>query len=492
MLFNSLEFVYFFPLVAFFYFWLPQKSRWLLLLVASYYFYASWQIQYAVLIFSSTVVTYFAAIKISQTGRLKYKKVILTSSIAFHLAILFLFKYFNFFAVSLNEVFLTFEMTSEIKLLQVLLPIGISFYTFQIISYTLDVYSGERKPERHFGVFALFVSFFPQLVAGPIERSGNLLPQFFEKHEFTYKQSVQGLRLIFWGLFKKVVIADRLALVVDQVYANPTDYSGFSLVLAAVFFVFQVYCDFSGYSDIAVGSAKIMGFDLTKNFNRPYASRSVSEYWRRWHISLTSWFNDYIFMPLVYTNRRRGVITATVLALLVTFSLSGLWHGAYWTFILFGLTHGFALCLEYLTRFRRAKLAKSINPKFYSFFSLCLMFTCICFVDVFFRASTVADALYIIPNMIVGSIDDLRFLIDSGFSYRSILSLFYGLGVAKTEIAIGLLLIFFLEVAQFVNSRYDITKLRKWQRWMVYYTIGLAFVFLGSFNNSIQFIYFQF
>jgi alginate O-acetyltransferase complex protein AlgI len=492
MLFNSLQFVYFFPLVIFFYFSLPHKFRWILLLAASYYFYMSWRVDYVGLMLASTIVAYLSAIKIEGTKKEIAKKLIFYSSLLFHLGILITFKYANFFAGSINDLFSNYDVQIDIPLLNVLLPIGISFYTFQIISYSIDVYSGEKKAERHFGIFSLYVSFFPQLVAGPIERSGNLLPQFFEKHSFNYKDAASGLRQIFWGLFKKVVIADRLAVLVDHVYANPTEFTGIALTVAAVFFVFQVYCDFSGYSDIAIGAAKVMGFRLTRNFNRPYSSRSISEYWRRWHITLTTWFNDYIFMPLVYRNRGWGVMISTILALVVTFSLSGLWHGANWTFIVFGMIHGVALCAEQLTRKERAFLKRTINPIFYSYFCLICIFTFICFVDVFFRASNINDAIYVVTNMVTGTFSDLQFLIDSDFSYRSILSLFMGLGLTKIEILIGIMLIIFLEVVQLIQTRVSVGNLKLWQRWSIYYSMGAAFLLLGSFNNSTQFIYFQF
>jgi len=478
------------------YFAVPHRARWTLLLAASYYFYMSWRVEYALLIMASTLVVYFTTIGIQEAESERRKRFFVGVSVVFNFGLLFVFKYFNFLGSSLQQLADHLTLGVHVPVLHFLLPVGISFYTFQIVSYTIDVYRGDKEAERHFGIFALFVCFFPQLVAGPIERSGDLLPQFFEKHEFDYVRVTDGLKQMFWGLFKKVVIADRLAVVVDHVYSNPTDLDGFPLLLASVFFPFQVYCDFSGYSDIAVGAARVMGFELTTNFNRPYAARSVPEYWRRWHISLTTWFNDYLYLPTVVKRRDWGVRIAVVWALMVTFTLSGLWHGAYWTFIVFGMIHGSALCIEFLTRARRKKLTAFLPPLVYSYLCLGFMLSFIVFVDVFFRASTMSDALYIIPHMITGTVRDLVDLKNAGFSLGAIKGMFAGLGAPKWDIALAMVLIVFLELVQLVQARIVIREALRprptWQRWSLYYAMGVLFLLLGAFNNSVQFIYFQF
>ena len=318
MLFNSIEFVIFFPIVVGLYFAIPYRYRWGLLLIASYYFYMCWKAEYIILIVVSTVSAYCAAILIEKQKEPSKKKIYLIFSVSINLGLLFLFKYFNFFNDSLSALFNRFNLLYDVPAFKVLLPVGISFYTFQIIGYSIDVYRGENKPEKHLGIFALYVAFFPQLVAGPIERCARLLPQFYKKYEFDYQRVTDGLKLMAWGMFKKVVIADRLAPLVSQVYDHPLDYQGITFIVATVFFSFQVYCDFSGYSDIAIGAGQVMGIKLMKNFDRPYAARSVSEFWRRWHISLSSWIRDYLFLPIALNKRywgAWGLLYATMIAL---------------------------------------------------------------------------------------------------------------------------------------------------------------------------------
>ncbi len=330
MLFNSIEFLIFFPIVSIVHFLIPHKYRWVWLLLASYYFYMSWRIEYITLIWISTLIDYFAGRQMGKTDDRKKKRKYLLLSLFANLGLLFTFKYWNFFTSSLNIVLRAMHITYEIPYLNVVLPVGISFYTFQTLSYTIDVYRGVKSTEKHLGIFALYVAFFPQLVAGPIERSTNLLPQFFEKHNIDWRRIVDGLKLMMWGMFKKVVIADRLAVFVDRVYGNPYDYTGLSHIVATIFFAFQIYCDFSGYSDIAIGSAQVLGFNLMDNFRRPYFSRSVSEFWRRWHISLSSWFRDYVYIPM---GGNRVSPKRWHFNILTVFVVSGLWHGANWTFI---------------------------------------------------------------------------------------------------------------------------------------------------------------
>ncbi len=355
MQFNSIHFLFFFPIVIFTYFSIPHKFRWVLLLAASYYFYMCWKAEYVLLILFSTFVDYFCARRMEAVPKTSARKKYLVLSLVTNLGLLFSFKYFNFFSDNVQFVLDRFNLFVDLPYFNVLLPVGISFYTFQTLSYTIDVFLGKIKAERHFGIFAVYVSFFPQLVAGPIERGKNLLPQFQTVQSFDYNRVRFGMALMLWGFFKKLVIADRLATFINPIYNNPQDFSGVELMLATYAFAYQVYCDFSGYSDIAIGSAKIMGIDIMQNFRRPYFSKSASEFWRRWHISLSTWLNDYVYMPLLARVRYWGGF-ATPFALIMTFTLCGLWHGANWTFVMFGFVHGLAITIEILTKKSRKKL----------------------------------------------------------------------------------------------------------------------------------------
>lgn len=333
MLFNSFAFAIFLPIVFCLYWALPHKYRWSLLLVASYYFYMSWNPKYVFLIFFTTAVSFFAAILLEKATDKKKKKFILYISAILCLGVLVYFKYFNFVSQSIVDILRAVSINLNPITVDVLLPVGISFYTFQTLSYVIDVYKGEIKAEKHFGYYATFISFFPQLVAGPIERTKSLLPQIKKLHEFNYDQATYGLKLMTWGFFKKLVIADVLSKFVQIVYESPHDFKGFSLVLASFFFTIQIYCDFSGYSDIAIGTAKLLGINLMTNFKNPYMSASIKEFWSRWHISLSTWFRDYVYIPLGGNRVDRFRHSAN---LLITFLISGLWHGANWTFVAWG------------------------------------------------------------------------------------------------------------------------------------------------------------
>ena len=293
MLFNSLEYLIFFPIVVALYYAINHKWRWLLLLAASYFFYMSWKAEYVILIMASTIVDYYAGLQMGKAGSRKKKKPYLVLSIIVNLGILAGFKYFNFFSENMNVLLGDLNIFQRIPELKVLLPVGISFYTFQTLSYSIDVYRGITRPEKHLGRFALYVSYFPQLVAGPIERSYNLLPQLKEQKAFNPQNLISGSKLMLWGFFKKIVIADRIGIYVTSIYANPGEHTGLPVILATTLFAFQLYCDFSAYTDIARGTARLMGIDLMKNFNRPMISRSLTDFWNRWHISLTTWFRDY-------------------------------------------------------------------------------------------------------------------------------------------------------------------------------------------------------
>ncbi len=339
MLFNSLQFLVFFPTVAALYFATPSRFRWVLLLTASYYFYMCWRPEYVLLIMVSTGIDYFAALKMGACDTKPARRKYLWLSLFGNLGLLFAFKYANFASQTLHEIIGFAGVTVAVPMLDVLLPIGISFYTFQTLSYSIDVYRGQRRPERHLGKFAVYVAFFPQLVAGPIERSKSLLPQFGEIHRFEWERAKQGLTLMLWGFFKKLVIADQAAIYVNEVYANPAQHSGLSLLIGSYLFAFQIYCDFSGYSDIAIGSSRLLGFRLRENFNRPLLSRGIGEFWERWHISLSTWFRDYVFMPLSLSRplrSRASIDVVLTISLAITWTLVGLWHGAKWNFLIWG------------------------------------------------------------------------------------------------------------------------------------------------------------
>jgi len=341
MLFNSVEFLVFFPIAAMGYYLIPYKYRYLWLLACSYYFYSCWNPSYTLLILFSTIITWLSGITLEKikTANLpkrkdiRYKKISIGISICLNLAVLGYFKYANFFIQNINQVFKHIHLVYQIPAVDVLLPVGISFYTFQALGYTIDVYRGDIHAERNLFRYALFVSFFPQLVAGPIERSKELLGQLKEKHNFSFERIRSGFMLMLWGYFLKLVIADRIAIFVDAVYGDYIKYSGWYLIIASILFALQIYCDFSGYSVIAMGAAEMMGFRLTDNFNAPYFSRSVAEFWRRWHISLSSWFRDYIYIPLGGSRKgsRRKYVN-----LMIVFLVSGLWHGAQWGFVVWG------------------------------------------------------------------------------------------------------------------------------------------------------------
>ncbi|OFY92284.1 MAG: alginate O-acetyltransferase, partial [Bacteroidetes bacterium RIFOXYB2_FULL_35_7] len=337
MLFNSLQFAFFFPLVTLLYFALPHKLRWALLLGASCIFYMAFIPSYILILVATIIVDYIAGIYIEKEKGPK-RRLYLIISIITNIGFLAFFKYFNFLNSNVAAIAHFLDWNYSIEALSIILPVGLSFHTFQAMSYTIEVYRGTQKAEYHFGIYALYVMFYPQLVAGPIERPQNLIHQFYEKHTFDYQRVTDGLKLMLWGFFKKMVIADRLSLYVNQVYNNPDQYSGFPVLLATYLFAFQIFCDFSGYSDIAIGSAKIMGFKLMDNFNTPYFAKTIKEFWKRWHISLSTWFRDYLYISL---GGNRVIKWKMQFNLFIVFMISGLWHGANWTFVLWGSLHGF-------------------------------------------------------------------------------------------------------------------------------------------------------
>lgn len=396
MIFNSLEFLIFLPIVYLLYWVIPKKYKWIFLLLASYIFYMFWNATLIFLILFTTLVSYLAGIMISKNENQKIRKLWLALTIIVCLGVLFFFKYFNFLANSIVTILGLTGLKIQSFALDLLLPVGISFYTFQTLSYVIDVYRRKINVEKHLGYYALYVSFFPQLVAGPIERPENLLPQLHNPKNFSTNDMVEGMKVALFGFVKKIAIADVLAIYVNNVYNNLTNQTGLSIVIATILFAFQIYCDFSGYSDIAIGVSKMMGYDLMENFNEPYKATSIKDFWSRWHISLSTWFRDYVYIPLG-GNRCKKARHLT--NLFIVFLLSGLWHGANWTFVIWGALHGIYQVIGILTKSIRhktyAKLKIDENGKFALLFKRFVTFSLVCVAWVFFRANSAHDILRI-------------------------------------------------------------------------------------------------
>ena len=404
MLFNSLDFAVFLPIIFILYWFIFNKNiklQNLLIVCASYLFYGWWDWKFLSLIFFSTLIDYFIGRKLFTEEKTTNRKILLWSSIVINLGFLGFFKYYNFFIENFITAFTFFGCNINANSLNIILPVGISFYTFQTLSYSIDVYKKKLEPTKDFIAFAAFVSFFPQLVAGPIERATNLLPQFYKKRTFNYSNAIDGLRQILWGLFKKVVIADNCADYANLIFNNYTDYSGSVLVLGAVFFAFQIYGDFSGYSDIAIGTARLFSFNLMQNFAFPYFSRDIAEFWRRWHISLSTWFRDYLYIPL---GGSKGGTFNKIKNTFIIFIVSGFWHGANWTFIVWGALNAiYFLPLLLLNKNRQnidivayGKFIPSIND----FFKIIITFSLTIFAWIFFRAENLSHALNYISGII--------------------------------------------------------------------------------------------
>jgi len=400
MLFNSFHFVFFFLIVTSLYFTIAHQWRWLLLLVSSCYFYMAFVPIYILILGFTIVVDYFAGIYI-ENAQGKRRKLFLIISLIANIGVLAVFKYYNFINTNFSFLLHGFGLTNPIPYLSILLPIGLSFHTFQAMSYTIEVYRGHQKAERHFGIYSLYVMFYPQLVAGPIERPQNLLHQFREHHKFEYDRVVGGLKLMLWGIFKKLVIADRLAIYVNATYNNADHHNGTTLLLATVFFAFQIYCDFSGYSDIAIGSAQVMGFKLMTNFNRPYFARDISEFWKRWHISLSTWFKDYLYISM---GGNKVSVPRWYFNLFFVFLVSGLWHGANWTYIIWGALNGFYLVFAIISQGFRKKINDFTGigrlPGFHHALQILTTFALTCFAWIFFRANNVTDAFMIVRKIV--------------------------------------------------------------------------------------------
>jgi len=475
MLFNSAHFFLFFLIVTTLYFLIPHRFRWILLLTASCYFYMAFLPIYILILGFTIVIDYYAGILLENTAG-RNRKYWLIASLVANIGVLAIFKYYNFLNESLSDLLASFGYKNTIPNLSILLPIGLSFHTFQAMSYTIEVYRGHQKAERNFGIYSLYVMFYPQLVAGPIERPQNLLHQFYEKHVFEYESVVEGLKLMLWGFFIKLVVADRIGMYVDAVYNNSGNHGGKTLALATIFFAFQIYCDFAGYSSIAIGAAKVMGFKLMTNFKRPYFSSSIAEFWKRWHISLSTWFKDYLYISI---GGNKVSIPRWYLNLFIVFVISGLWHGANWTFIIWGAINGFYLVFAIVTKNLRNKLSRLIYldrvPRVNKILQISITFLLVCFSWIFFRANTTTDAFHIV---------------------KSIVSFSGSLFLDKTTIIFGLFAIAILLVIEFFQEYGSINFLSfKTKHWIIehlaYSLLIILILLLGVFDGG-QFIYFQF
>ena len=469
MLFNSLQFLVFFIIVTLLYFSIPRKLTVPLLLAASIYFYMVFKPIYILILFFTIIIDYIAGIYLEKLSGPKKRLFLLMSLIA-NIGVLAFFKYFNFLNHNLDALLGRLGSETPFPYLQILLPIGLSFHTFQAMSYTIEVYRGNQKAEKNFTVYALYVMFYPQLVAGPIERPQNMLHQFHEKHHFNYQRFKEGLLLMGIGFFKKVVIADRLSLAVDYAYAHPEHQNSLSYALAAVFYSFQIYCDFSGYSDIAIGSAKVMGFDLMQNFRSPYLAKSIPEFWTRWHISLSTWFKDYLYIPL---GGSRVKVSRYYFNIFVVFLLSGLWHGANWTFVVWGLVHAIYMVLTDLknkaVRKWRIPIPQGASIDLLRTLATFLLVT---LAWIFFRASSFHQAIGIIGTI---------------FSFSTAGPWTFGLNANETLVSL-------LLIAGLVLGEYYRPTIRISREWSYYATLSLLLFscyLLGVFRQT-QFIYFQF
>lgn len=460
MLFNSITFLYFFVVTTSLFFILPHKYRWLLLLFASLYFYMFYKPVYILILIYTILVDYFSGILIEKSNSPKYKKIFLYFSIFANIGVLFFFKYFNFFNSNLSYVLDLLSVKNNIPFLDIILPIGLSFHTFQALSYTIEVYRGNQSAEKHLGYYSLYVLFYPQLVAGPIERPQNILYQLHEEKTFNFDNAIVGLQLIFFGLFKKIVIADRLSVYVNEIYANTNQHYSLSIFIATVFFSIQIYCDFSGYSDIAKGTAKVLGYDLMLNFNFPYFAKSISGFWSRWHISLSTWFRDYVYIPL---GGNRVSNLKLYRNIIIVFLLSGFWHGANWTFIIWGLIHALLLIFENIF------LKKNLFLKTL-FSNQLITFLLVSFTWIFFRSESIEKAILIFKKL---------------FSFSFVFNL-NELSAGKGPL--NLLFSFFFITLLFFIEKFEINKKINFFLTLMFI---LLIIYFGNYGNN-EFIYFQF
>ncbi len=486
MLFNSLNFAVFFVIIFILYWFVTNKNlkiQNLLLLISSYFFYAFWDWRFLFLLVFSTLLDYYSGLKISNTENESSKRFWFWLSISVNLGFLGVFKYYNFFIESFTELFLKFGFVINTWTLNVVLPVGISFYTFHGLSYVIDVYKKRIPAEKNFIDYAVFVSFFPLLVAGPIERATHLLPQIKKKRSFDYDTAVNGVRQILWGLFKKIVIADTCSVFVDDIFQNYANYSGGTLVLGAILFSFQIYCDFSGYSDIAIGVAKLLGIDLITNFRTPYFSRNIADFWRRWHISLSSWFRDYVYIPL---GGSKVGLAKSIRNIFIIFILSGFWHGANWTFIFWGALNALYFIPSFLMKNNRKYVDNDLQSSFLSqlkaFVDILITFGLVTFAWIFFRSNSLTNAIAYIKGI---------------FRYED----FFKIHSAKTyELSLKPLLLYlmiFLVIEWYYkNENVVFTKLHNTKLSIaakyIFYFLAVISILLSIKNQSTSFIYFQF
>lgn len=481
MLFNSFQFLIFFVIMVAAHFALPQRYRWALLLAGSCYFYMAFIPVYLLILGLSIVIDYVAGIWIEDAPPVRRKTLLVVSLFA-NIGLLAIFKYFNFINENLAALARVLHWNYGIEALSIILPIGLSFHTFQAMSYTIEVYRGHQKAERHFGIYALYVMFFPQLVAGPIERPQNMLHQFHEPKQLDGNRWRSGLKIMLWGLFKKVAVADLVAPVVNNVYATPSQYSGPLLIVATVFFAVQIYCDFSGYSDIAIGAARLLGYDLMTNFRQPYFSRSLGEFWRRWHISLSSWFRDYVYIPL---GGNRASTARRYLNLLIVFAVSGLWHGAAWTFVVWGTLHGCYLVFSQMLAPMRRRMAHTLGlarfPRLMAMGQTLWVAVLVLIGWVFFRAQSCQDAVHVLTHLHV--FQDFR------------VNELFEMGLPRFEMGLAVLTITTVMVVDWFLASQGTFATTLWQRrtfrWTCLAVCFYGIVFFGVFDK-VQFIYFQF
>lgn len=491
MLFDSLSFVIFFVAIFFLYFTVPYRWQKWLLLAGSCYFYMAFVPQYILVLFFLITIDYFLGMKMEQsvgTRRLLF----LIVSIASNVGMLFFFKYFNFFNQNIGALAQTIHWNYSLESLAIILPLGLSFHTFQSLAYIFEVYKGRFPAERNYGTYALYVMFFPQLVAGPIERPAHLLPQLGITHAFNYANAISGLKTMLWGFFKKIVIANNLAIAVDFIYAHLATSNGSVIVFAVFAFAIVLYADFSGYSDIAVGSARMLGIELTQNFRRPYFSQSIAELWRRWHISLSSWFRDYVYTPLVWKWRDRGAWW-TYGAVIITFLLTGVWHGAGWNFVMMGLLFGFFICAGLWTKSFREKMWTIIGIKPRNLVRILIgvssTFILTSLTWIFFRAQDLPQAVSILEKLFTGwGLDAFSYLTCSDYCAA------YAIGISRTTLAIASIsvaLLFAYELFRELNLAPPKLWYHRAVRWPLYYVFILWMLFAGYFA-PMTFIYFKF
>jgi len=476
MLFNSYEFLIFLPIVFILYWKVFNnnlKSQNALVLVASYFFYGWWDWRFLFLLFVSSFIDYFVGLQINKQIIPKKRKMWLAVSLVTNLGILAFFKYFNFFIDSFNNLTCFLGLNINQSSLQIILPVGISFYTFQVLSYSIDIYRKKLEPTKDLIAYLSFVSFFPQLVAGPVERAKNLLPQFFETRKFDLVKAKDGIRQILWGLFKKVVIADSCAIYVNDIFLNYNNYNTSTLLFGIILFAFQIYGDFSGYSDIAIGLARLFGFELKRNFAYPYFSRGIVEYWRRWHISLSTWFRDYVYIPLGGSHCSKA---KQIRNIVITFTISGLWHGASWNYILWGFMNGLLFIPSILLKKKEETEIVAQNKKFPNLREILQMFTtfwAINFTVVFFRTATLSDALMFFKRLFTSKLFEIPQFIDITI--------------------IWIILLISVEwIQRHKEHALQIEKMHRALRWFIYYVLAIIVFYYFNVNSALSFVYFQF